>query len=268
MNEPRPPDETGPGDRPPPPVLEFKVDPAAARRVARVRMYVLGATVVSLLLAFVFVLSYRPRLPMVNNATVDTLGERRFEPAVAGEPALSRPPAPKAAQSPVDGTLAAVAAIDRAAAQAADCWVRAGQLMAEVRLDSAGAADAAVLLARAIAVADSAGDDVHTARATADAVRALSRSASGTLGFRLSVVYAAADRYVRSLEQDAKDRALYFRTLDEAVGMLIQGDQSGFVIKQNVANSYQRRSEERQRSVRRLAEELRTSARELPSGSS
>jgi hypothetical protein len=71
-------------------------------------------------------------------------------------------------------------------------------------------------------------------------------------------------KYLQTLGQDADDRYLYYRTLEEAFILLAQADEAGFETKQNVANSYRRRSEGRQRAIRQQAGQLSEAARGLP----
>jgi hypothetical protein len=228
-------------------------------------MIVMVCTLVVLGLTIIYVLTYRPRPPIYFGES-DSTG---LSAPVAGLPVEeeSVPVRPSTPVAPKPTALVFVDDIERAASAAAGRWARASELEPVASPDSAEAALAAAFLRKAGTAADSARGDLAGARIAADAIRELSRQAREQQGFRLSVVYAAADRYVRALEQDAQDRVLYYRTLEQAVVMLVQADVAGFEIKQNVANSYRRRSEERQRSIHRLADELHASARELPAGS-
>jgi len=245
-------------------ILKFKVDSAAAARMARIRLFVLGTTTVLLLLAFVLVLSYRPSPRIAYQTTMSSMRASQPESVVASRRAAEAGPVSQAASfGPMDTVFSVLAYVDSAGARAADRWVRAEALVPQGRLDTTNAADAAALLRKAATLADSARADIAGARNRADAIRAISRAAEAGLGYRLSVVYASGMKYLQTIGQDADDRYLYYRTLEEAFVLLAQADEAGFETKQNVANSYRRRSDDRQRAVRQQAGQLSEAARGL-----
>jgi hypothetical protein len=69
----------------------------------------------------------------------------------------------------------------------------------------------------------------------------------------------------RPLAEEADDQYQYLRSMEAAATALAQGDGATFDVKQNVANSYRRRSETRQRGIRRLQGQFQEAVRTLTS---
>jgi hypothetical protein len=115
----------------------------------------------------------------------------------------------------------------------------------------------AAKLRRGVILADSARLDIALARQETDVVLKASRSAAPGAAYRLSALYAALDRYVKLLTDDSRDRASFYSTYEASVRALLLGDESEFETMQDVKTSYLRRSELRQRGIRRQVRQVK-----------
>jgi hypothetical protein len=247
-----------------PPELVFKPDERQAARVARVRTFTVLATAVIMLGALVLILTYRPRPP----ARSVQMAQARYVPPA--ESATSAP-APAAIQQPlvyhetsvVEAAQLAAATIDTLVSRAAEKWLRTTELSPQGIVTRDNGEDAATKLRKAVILADSARRDIALARQQAEVVFRASREAESGIAFRLSVLYAAIDRYVKSMADDADDRYSFYSKSEVSVKAVLLGDQAESEVQQNVAMSYLRRSEDRQNSIRRLAQQVREALRNI-----
>jgi hypothetical protein len=241
-----------------PPALVFKPDERQAARVARVRTYTVMATAVIMLGALILILSYRPQPPA---QPVQTTPARAAFPAESVVPALAPVVTEQAPNRRETGVVEvaqlATATIDTLMGRAAEKWLRATELSPQGIVTRENGEDAAAKLRRAAILADSARGDIALARQQAEVVFRASREAKSGDAFRLSVLYAAVDRYVKSVADDAGDRYSFYSKLEVSVRAVLLGDQAESETQQNVAMSYLRRSEERQAGIRRLAQQVR-----------
>jgi hypothetical protein len=251
-----------PGEEPPaptlPPGLVFKPDARQAARVARARTYTLLAAAILMIAGLILLIFYHP---------VPTTRPNDGAPTAAVAPAESViPPSPQASSQPavetrstrdVDIARSAVTAIDTLVSAAAEKWVRANALMPQGTVTHDGAQQAAQELAKAVILADSARHDIALARQQAELVRAASREVESGGAFRMSVLYAAMDRYLKSLDDDAADRRAYYAKSEASVEAVLADDQAESETQQNVAMSYLRHSEDMQPGIKRLAEQMR-----------
>ncbi len=239
-------------------------DRSGTERVARFRTTVLTVTAALLFATIVLVLLYRPSLPQyvpVRSVAPETLATAESEPPEPREP---RPDLPRLKpDSPVEQALSALAMIDTAYRYALSRWAGAHDLLPTGTLDSTNAADAVMRFRKAAVLADSVRTLMTQARARAQEIRLASRRAEAGLGYRLSIAYAAADRWLAMLTGEADDQYQYLRTMEEAATALTQANPAGFEVKQNVANSYRRRSESRRRSLARLWSEVQEATQAL-----
>jgi hypothetical protein len=146
---------------------------------------------------------------------------------------------------------------------AAEKWLRATEFLPRGTVTSDNAQEAAEKLHKAVILADSASQDISLGRQQAELVRKASREAESGAAFRLSVLYAAADRYLKSMDEDAADRRAYYVKSEISVKAVLLDDQAESETQQNVANSYLRRSEGRQPSIQRLAQQMREAQRNI-----
>ncbi|MEO0078337.1 MAG: hypothetical protein ABIK86_04980 [candidate division WOR-3 bacterium] len=232
---------------------------SGAKWVARFRTGVLGVTAVLLLFTIVLVLLYRPPLPRYNvtgGAVPDT--------TTTAESLPSEPDQPKqTAAGPVEQTFAALATLDTVHRYAISRWASARDLLPTGSLDSATATDAVTRFRKAALLADSVRALMSQARPRVEQIRVASRQAEAGLGYRLSVAYTAADRWLAMLTSEADDQYQYLRTMEEAVTALAQDNPAGYDVKLNVANSYRRRSETRRRTLARLQGQVQEAVKAL-----
>jgi hypothetical protein len=163
----------------------------------------------------------------------------------------------------VDIARSAVAAIDTLVSAAADKWLRAAEFLPQGKVTSDDAQEAAEKLRKAVILADSARQGISLGRQQAELVRKVSREAESGAGFRLSVLYSSMDRYLKSMEDDAADRRAYYVKSVASVEAVLLDDLAESETQQNVAMSYLRDSEDRQPSIRRLAEQMREAQRNI-----
>jgi hypothetical protein len=227
------------------------------------RSMVLGFTLVLLVLTIIWLVNYRPPLPPYRaeeSAGVDS----SLLPIET--PTMRVPDRPSQPTGPLELARSSLASLDTVYQSAVDRWTRARGLHPVAALDSAGAAEAVTRFRRAQAIADSVRSEMVWARAQIEWVREASRTAPSGLGYRLSVVYTAAGRWLDLLTDEADDQYQYVHSMEEATSALAQGDVDGFEVKQNVAGSHRRRSDARQRSIRRQQGQLEEAVRSLPGG--
>jgi len=232
-------------------------DRSGTERVARIRTAVLAVTALLLLVTIVLVLLYRPPLPQyvpVRSAAPETLATAEPTPSEPREP---KPDLPRTKpDGPVEQALSALAMLDTAHRYALSRWAGAHDLLPTGTLDSTNAADAVTRFRKAAVLADSVRVLMTQARARAEEIRLASRRAEAGLGYRLSVAYTAAGRWLDMLTSEAEDQYQYLRMMEEAAAAWLEANSAGFEVKQNVANSHRRRSESRRRSLARRGGEL------------
>lgn len=269
MNDPEPQHDVKlPGDAPraasAPPGLVFKPDVRQSVLVARVRAYTLTAAAVLMVVALILIISYRP--PPVILPDQGSL-KPTSSPTESVSPVSSQAPGqftstPRKAGG-VDIARSAVAAIDTLVSAAAEKWLRAAEFLPQGTVTSDNAQDVAEKLRKAVILADSARQDISLGRQQAELVRVASREAESSAGFRLSVLYSAMDRYLKSMDEDAADRRDYYAKSVTSVEAVLLGDLAESETQQNVAMSYLRHSEDRQSTIRRLAEQMREAQRNI-----
>jgi len=255
-------DEHPEGEATAPPGLVFKPDVQQTVRVARVRTYTLLATAILMVVALVLILSYRPP-PVVLS---DQEATRSPFPAAQSEsslyqPAPSRPSARPGSAGPASIARSTAAAVDTLLSAAAEKWVRAAELVPGDVVTRENAQAAIEGLRKAAVLADSARRDIMLARQRADLVRRASREAGSGSAFRLGVLYATTERYLKALDEDAADRRSFYEKSELSVKAVMLDDMAESEIQQNVATRYLRHSEEMQPSIRRLAEQMREAMR-------
>lgn len=247
-----------------PPELVFKPDVQQVVRVARVRTFSLLAAAILMIIALVLIISYRPPPVKLANSEPPRGSALPIESVPLANPqATSRPaPAPRPATG-VHIARSALAAVDTFVNAAGQKWARASDLLSPGPVTRDNSQEVADGFRRAVLLADSARRDIQSARQRGEAIRSASRQTESRLGFRLSVLYAAVDRYLKSLDEDAADRHAYYVRSEAAVEALLRLDGAEFEIQQNVATRYLRHSEEMQPSIKRLAEQMREAQRNI-----
>jgi hypothetical protein len=241
-----------------PPKLVFKPDARQAARVARVRVFTLTAAAVLMVVALFLIISYRPPPVVLSGMAAAEDTSRPTESVSPASPQTAVRPAPVPLKaSGVETARSAAAAIDTLVAAAAEKWLRTTELSPQGIVTGDNADNAAAKLRKAVIIADSARRDVALARQQVEALLRASREAGSRAAFRLGVLYAAVDRYVKSMAQDADDRYYYYSKLEASVKAVLLGDEAESETQQNVANSYLRSSEKRQTGIRRLARQVR-----------
>jgi hypothetical protein len=262
-DEKRPDQSVGTGRHPAAlPELVFKPDVRQTVHVARVRMYTLLAGVAVVIVALAMMLSYRPQARPSPAAVARPAPPAESTASAPVSADIQRPPGRHEA-SAVEAARLAASTIDTLVDRANEKWLRATELTPQGSVTSEKAEDVAVKLRKAAILADSARRDIALARQQAEVVFRASRDAKSGSAFRLSVLYDAVDRYVKSIAADADDRYSYYSKSEVSVKAVLMGDQAESEIQQNVAMSFLRRSEERQSSVRRLAQQVREALRNI-----
>jgi hypothetical protein len=71
------------------------------------------------------------------------------------------------------------------------------------------------------------------------------------------------DRYLKSLDEDAADRRAYHEKSAASVQAVLADDSAESETQQNVATSYLRNSEDRQPSIKQLADQMREAQRNI-----
>jgi hypothetical protein len=251
-------DRQQPGEGPPgPPRLVFKPDAKQAGRVARVRMITLLTAAILMIIAFALIISYRPPPVKIANPEPPRATTPPAESAAPASPQVPSRPPPAPRQTGVEVARSAVAAVDSLVSAAREKWSRASELAPQGTVTRDNAQDAADGFRRAALLADSARQDIQSARQRGELVRSASRQAESSLGFRLSLLYTAIDRYLKSLDEDAADRQAYYASLEASALALLKDDAAEAETQQNVAISYLRHSEDRQAGIKRLAAQMR-----------
>jgi hypothetical protein len=247
-----------------PPGLVFKPDVRQSVRVARVRAYTLMAAAVLMVVALLLIISYRPP-PM---ALPDQEALKGTSPPVESVSPASPQTSGQLASEPRkarggDIARSTMSAIDTLVSAAAEKWLRAAEFLPQGTVTSDNAQVAAEKLRKAVILADSARQDISLGRQQAELVRQASREAESGAGFRLSVLYSAMDRYLKSMDDDAADRRAYYAKSMASVEAVLLADLAESETQQNVAMSYLRHSEDRQPTIRRLAEQMREAQRNI-----
>jgi len=247
-----------------PPKLVFKPDGQQAVRIARVRMYTILAAVIILLVALVLIISYRPPVVAQSGSVVTA----RAVPPIEGQTPQPTPPAGQPSPAPrkvgaIDAARSAAAAIDTLVSRATEKWMRATELLPRGNVTRDNAEDAAAKIRKAVILADSARQDIAMSGRQADVVLRASRDTESGSAFRLSVLYSAIDRYVKSMLDDAEDRYEYYLKSEASITAVLLGDQAESEIQENVAMSHLRLSEERQPGIQRLARQMREALRNI-----
>ena len=250
-----------------PPRLVFKPDVRQAALVARVRLYTLIAAAILALVALFLILSYRPPVVIQRGQSAPVAAAPLAESvAPTAAPVTGQPPVVPHRAGGVDIARSAAATVDTLVTAAAEKWLRAAELSPQGVVTRDNAEDAADKLRKAVILADSARQDIARARQQAEVVRRASREAESRAAFRLGLLYAAIDRYLKSVDEDARDRHEYYVKSQASVKAILLDDPAESETQQNVAVSYLRRSEERQPSIRRLAEQVRDAQRNIENG--
>jgi hypothetical protein len=232
--------------------------------MARVRTYTLLATVGLMIIALVLILSYRP--PPVKLASPEPPKDAGYasDSAIESSRPVPSQPAPVSREVTAVGLARAeVAAIDSLVNAAAMKWARASELAPQGTATGGDTQEAAEELRKATILADSAQQCIRLAQQQAERIRASSREADSRFAFRLSVLYSAMSQYLKSMADDAEDRYAYYVKSEAAVEALLRLDGPESEIQQNVAMSYLRKSEDRQNSIRLLAEQAREALRNI-----
>lgn len=260
-----------PGPAEPKPVISsapvFKPDPKLTARIARARYTMLVLTAVLVLAALVVLIAYRPRfVPRKQIGAVDTLSVSAGVSSPVQDRSSTAPvaaPEPVTAD-PVSKARAARTTIDRLVQASNDRWLRAQELLPSGAVDSAGAEAGVSALRRAIVLEDSSAGEIAEAGLQADAIRDAARAPDAAQSaYSISLVYTSADRYLKAVAADVRDRQSYLAETVEALAALLAGDMGEYETKTNVANSYRYRSDGQQRAIKRLADQLAQAEREL-----
>ncbi len=252
------------GQKAAPPALVFKPDERQAARVARVQTFTVVVTAVLVVGALSLIATYRPK-PQARPSQATPV--RTLPPVESIAPT----PVPAATQqlpvrhevSAAEVAQLATATIDTLVSTAAEKWLRATELSPQGTVTPENGEDVAAKFRKAVILADSARHDIVLARQQAEVVFRASRAAESGVAFRLSVLYAAIDRYVKSMADDADDRYFFYSKSEVSVKAVLLGDQAESEVQQNVAVSYLRRSEERQASIRRLLQQVHEALRNI-----
>jgi hypothetical protein len=240
------------------PKLVFKPDVKQATLVSRVRTFTLMAAAILMVVALYLIISFRPPPVVLSGVAASEDTTRSIDSASPARPrAAVQPAAAPRTTGRVVLAKSAAAAIDTLSAAAGEKWLRATELSPQGVATGDNTDDAAAKLRKAVTIADSARRDVALARQQAEVVLKASREAGSRTAFRLSVLYAALDRYLKSLEGDADDRYFYYAKSEASFKAMVLGDEAESETQQNVANGYLRSSEERQTGIRRLARQVR-----------
>ena len=261
-HDPRRPGEkpVAPASQPP---LVFRPDAKQILRVARVRMFSLLAAAILMIVALFLIISYRPPPVKLTRPEVPKASTPPFEStAPVSRQVPSRPASPPRTTG-VEVARSVVAAVDSLVGAAGEKWIRARELASQATLTRDNAQEAADRFRRAALLADSARQVIQSAKRRGELVRSASRQAESRLGFRLSVLYTAIDRYLKSLDEDAADRQAYYAGLEASAQALLTDDPAESETQQNVAISYLRHSEDRQAGLRRLADQMREAQRNV-----
>lgn len=235
------------------------------RRLARFRLWVMLGTGVIVAAAFIFVLSIRLPKPAVDSAepAVDTAAARS-EAAAQPEGASGR--TTPARLAPADEARAVFALVESTVARGRERWSRAMLILARSPTGDSTEAGGPVFDARRAAVL---GESTLAAARALDSGAAvldrLAREAPTGSSYRLRAAKAAAEAYVRGLGEDAVFRLEFLRATLAGREALAAGDSAEAEVKANVATSYLRRSELKQRPLERQRDALVSAMRSLGS---
>jgi hypothetical protein len=217
-----------------------------------------------MIVALVLILSYRPPPVKLTSPEPPRGAGYASDSITQSGSQTSREPARVSHKATaVELARSAVAAIDTLVGAAAMNWARASELAPQATGTGGDTQKAAEELRKAAILADSAQQSIRLAQQQAERIRASSREADSRFAFRLSVLYSAMNQYLRSMADDAEDRYAYYVKSEAAVEAVLRLDGAESEIQQNVAMSYLRKSEDRQASLRRLAEQMREAQRNI-----
>lgn len=243
-----PPPDDAPGPAQP---LVFRPDPRRARRIAAFRTTALLTTAVLIAGAGLTVFLYKPRFDVrqpQRDAAVPAAGG-----VVAPVQSAPSPPAASSAdRDPVSSARRAVEGLRASRDRVNGLLRRAEELVHTVAAGPDEAARVAGEMRLALVLVDSAQAEIRSGLSLVEATRDASRAAGASLtAHRISIVTAAAGRYLAAAERDGSDRRLGHEALAAAFTALAQGDAAEYEVKLNVANGHRRRSETRQRALGR-----------------
>lgn len=217
-----------------------------------------------MVIALVLILTYRPpNVKLTSPEPPRGVGYAADSALGSGRPAPIQPVPVSRKVTTAGLARAEVSAIDARVNAASEKWSRARALSTNGAEAPDNAQEAVEQLRTAAILADSAKQDIRQAQQQAERIRAASREADSRVAFRLSVLYGATSQYLKSMADDAEDRYAYYAKLGSAVEALLRLDRAEFEIQQNVAVSYLRKSEDRQATLRRLAEQMREALRNI-----
>lgn len=224
----------------------------AARRVARFRLWVMLATAAIVLGAFVLVLRLRVALPALPAA------QQPNAPTEA--PASEARPVPRVApavENDASLTRTALARVDSVAAAGSERWDRALLLLAASQArDSTQLVEALAKARSAVVLGESTLAAIGELAGELQRLEGRSRGAAPGSSYRLRVAQSAALAYMQELGEDAGFRLEFLRSTVAALEAKADDDDAESEVKTNVANSYQRRSELKQRTLARLRDAL------------
>jgi hypothetical protein len=231
------------------PKLVFRPDEKRTTRVVVLRRLLMWTTIGILGIGLFILARYRPRpLTAAQPQAESTRSAVELVPARA-ESGSSQPRVGVRAD-PIRQTIARVQTAIR---DALGQWRRAA---AVVPVEQVTADNATQLLAQVNAVSpllDSARGELADAQAGNVRLEELSRSFESREAYRLSVVCAEAADYLKLLQAEAGDQDALFGSMVASCRAALGGDQDEATVKQNVANSFLRKSEGRQKSLARRA---------------
>ncbi|MEO0080179.1 MAG: hypothetical protein ABIK44_05840 [candidate division WOR-3 bacterium] len=261
--EPKPPEDSNKPERngikeaEPRPTLVFKPDPSRERRIAQFRKWVLIVTAVIVGTALVLILriqpdALRPRPAPLHSQSLPPSAPEKTTPS----PVVSAGSVTEDQRAVlVAAAVQAVASIDSAVAWAMSRWQRAQACLPTVMPVAEQLEPAIARVRQAQVIAESAALDLTAAQQAAERIRETSRR-PGLDGYRLSILYTAAQNYLSLLNTDLQDRRAYLEASSQAFQALANSDQNEFEIKQNVANGYARKIDIRQRRIQQAKQQL------------
>ncbi len=239
--------------------LVFRPNEKKLARVAIIRRVLIWTALGVLGLGVVMLIRYRPSVSREAFGRSDS-GPARLrassEPGGGQQTLFDSGPGVEPEQTSRSAAVRQAAASAEASGRSArDRWQQAlGLLQADKVTDEGDAALNQIEVA--LAILDSAGRDVANAEAKVEFIRKSSWQAGGEQAYRLSVLYVAADKYVRLLKEEAKDQQGLLNAVAASVRAVISGDEAEVGIKLNVATSFGRKSEERQPMLQSRAEQM------------
>ncbi len=230
-----------------------------ARRLARFRLWVMLGTGALVAAAFLLVLTWQvppPRIPLETGSADTTVWSSAT--TVTQDSAARKP----ARETPVDAAVRLHGRIESTAAVAAERWTRARLLLAAVA-DTGRMADQLLDARRAVGLGESSAAALRSLDPDLAAFAAMASAAPPGSGFRIKAFGSAAGAYARELAEDAALHLGYLQATLASLEALAAGDRAESEVKANVANSYLRRSELKQRALQRQRDALGAALRSL-----